>query len=301
MTIGADFARLADDLAGLKKHNRVAMLMSNRSNTAFQYFPAGSIDDQNTIVRWLYDACYRMNLEMDLISDTTADRKLLAAYDLIILPSVYSMTQELVADLDAYVKNGGHLLASMRSAFADEHLKIYADDQPYGLTACFGMTYDQFTEPGRTSLCSQAAAFSHKPVLSDWMELLTTLDTHTEVIARYDHPYWKEYAAVTHHAYGKGSAAYIGCYFDAVSLEEILQVLLERFGIRVGAEHFPVIRREGIGQDGKKIVFFFNYSNDGASYRVPFDGRELMGDTEVYAGDTSGLEPWGFHILKAQE
>ena len=298
MTIGADFARLSDDLAGLKKHNRIAMLMSNRSNTAFQYFPAGSISDQNTIVRWLYDAFYRMNLEMDLISDTTADSKLLAAYDLIILPSVYSITRQLAADLDAYVKNGGHLLASMRSAFADEHLKIYADDQPYGLTACFGMTYDQFTEPGRTSLSSQAVAFSKKPALSDWMELLITQDTQTEVIARYDHPYWKEYAAVTHHPYGEGSAAYIGCYFDAASLEEVLQMLMARFGMKMQAERFPVIRREGTGRDGRRIVYFFNYSNEPARYLVPFDGRELMEDAEVHAGDTCGLTPWGFHILR---
>ena len=301
MTIGADFARLSDTLTGMKKHNRIAMLMSNRSNTAFQYFPAGSIHDQNTIVRWLYDAFYRMNLEMDLISDTQADQKLLAAYDLIILPSVYSMSRELTENLDTYVKNGGHLLASMRSAFADEHLKIYADDQPYGLTACFGMTYDQFTEPGSTSLSSQAAAFSKKPKLSDWMELLIVQDAQTEVIARYDHPYWNEYAAVTHHLYGTGSAAYIGCYFDAASLEEVLRVLMARFGIDVGAEHFPLIRRAGTGPDGKKITYFFNYSNDDVYYTVPYDGTELIGNTKIHAKDTARLMPWGFHILKAQE
>ena len=51
MTIGADFKRLSDDLIHLKKRNRIAMIMSNRSNTAFRYFPAGTINDQNTIVR----------------------------------------------------------------------------------------------------------------------------------------------------------------------------------------------------------------------------------------------------------
>ena len=71
---------------------------------------------------------------MDLISDTQTDQTILADYDLILLPSVYSMTKSLTVQLDQYVKNGGHLLAAMRSAFADEHLKIYADDQPYGLT-----------------------------------------------------------------------------------------------------------------------------------------------------------------------
>lgn len=298
MTIGADMKRLTNDLLHLKKHNKIAMLMSNRSNTAFRYFPAGSINDQNTIVRWLYDAFYRMNLEMDMISDTQADPARLADYDLIVLPSVYSMPKILTEHLQAYVKNGGHLLAALRSAFADEHLKIYADDQPYGLTECFGMTYDQFTEPGRTSLSGTAVSFAEKPSLSDWMELLIPKDSQTEVIARYDHPYWNEYAAVTHHTYGKGSAAYIGCYFDSASLESVLNVLMERFEITVPKEHFPLIRKEGRNQNETAITYFFNYSSDSMDYTVPYDGTELIGNSPVCKQDTIRLKPWEFHILK---
>lgn len=299
MTIGADFKRLSDDLIHLTKRNRIAMIMSNRSNTAFRYFPAGTIDDQNTIVRWLYDAFYRMNLEMDLISDTQTDQTVLADYDLILLPSVYSMTKSLTVQLDQYVKNGGHLLAAMRSAFADEHLKIYADDQPYGLTGCFGMTYDQFTLPGGTSLQSDAVPFAKKPVLSDWMELLIPADENTETLVRYDHPYWKEYAAVTHHAYGNGSAAYLGCFFDADSLEAVLRTLMERFGIAVPKEHFPLIRKEGVNQSGAAVTYFFNYSGAPVNYTVPYDGTELTKHVTFHAQDTVRLEAWDVHILRS--
>lgn len=298
ITIGADFARLSDDLLHLKKTNRIAMMMSSRSNAAFRYFPAGTVNDQNTIVRWLYDAFYKMNLELDMICDTQADEALLADYDLIILPSVYSMSELLTQRLDNYVRNGGHLLAALRTAFADEHLKIYADDQPHGLTECFGMTYDQFTEPGRTSLSGGAVSFMEKPALSDWMELLIPNDNHTEVIARYDHPYWKEYAAVTCHAYGEGSAVYIGCYCDADSLEAILNTCMKRFEITVPKEHFPLIRKEGINAKGEAITYFFNYSNFDMEYTVPFHGMELIEHTAVQMHDTARLKPWGFHILK---
>lgn len=299
MTIGADFARLSDSLIHLKKHNRIAMMMSNRSNTAFKYFPAGNLKDQNTVVRWLYDAFYRMNLEIDLINDTETD---LSAYDMIILPSVYSMSQKTIRRLLAYTADGGHLLASFRTAFADEHLKIYADDQPYGLTDCFGITYDQFTEPGRTSLSSDIVSFTGDPILSDWMELLIPDENgETEILARYDHPYWKGYAAVTHHKYKKGSAAYLGCYFDENSLEQILRAILERFHITIPKEHFPLIRKEGTNQNGTKITYFFNYSNDPCSYAVPYQGTELIGQTSVKAQEKAILEPWGFHIIKAEE
>ncbi len=46
--------------------------------------------------------------------------------------------------------------------------------------------------------------------LSGWIELLIPQEK-TEVLAYYDHPYWGEYAAITHNQYGQGSATYIGC------------------------------------------------------------------------------------------
>lgn len=294
MTIGADFARLSNDLLHLQKNNRIAMILSSRSNTAFKYFPAGGIDDHNTIVRWLYDAFYRMNLELDMINDTESG---LSQYDLIVLPSIYALPAEQIKRLRSYVENGGHLLASMRTAFADTHLKIYADDQPYSLTDCFGMTYDQFTEPGNTSLSSETAEFSKKPKVTDWIELLIP-NKDTEVIARYDHPYWKEYAAVTHHAYGKGSAAYIGCFFDTDTLESILHVLCSRFGIEIPKEHFPLIRKTGVNQNGIQVTYFFNYSNAKITYEYPYTGTELISGCTTAAGRKAVLGPWEFQIIK---
>lgn len=294
MTIGADFARLSDTLKNLKKENKIAMMMSNRSNTAFRQFPAGEISDHNEIVRWLYDACYHLNLEMDMINDAETD---LSQYRLIILPSLYALSKEKIERLNAYVKNGGCLIASFRTAFADTQLKIYADDQPFGMTECFGMTYDQFTLPGKTSLTGNAVTFPEKPRLSEWMELLIPKEG-TEVIAGYDNPFWKDYAAVTCHKYGAGMASYIGCYFDGGSLERLLAVLLERFGIALPEERFPLIRKTGINDDGEQITYFFNYSGEAIRYEIPADSTELISGEAFPAGETKTLEPWGFHILK---
>ena len=161
------------------------------------------------------------------------------------------------------------------------------------------MTYDQFTLPGGTSLQSDAVPFAKKPVLSDWMELLIPADENTETLVRYDHPYWKEYAAVTHHAYGNGSAAYLGCFFDADSLEAVLRTLMERFGIAVPKEHFPLIRKEGVNQSGAAVTYFFNYSGAPVNYTVPYDGTELTKHVAFHAQDTVRLEAWDVHILRS--
>ena len=294
--IGSEFAKLTDDLLHLKKNNKVAMMLSNRSITSFKFFPAGDITDQNSILRWVYDALYKLNIEMDMIYD---DEKDLSKYDLIILPSLYSLPKSEIECLKQYVENGGHIIATFRTAFCDEHSKIYSEDQPYGLTEVFGMTYDQFTKPGKTTLQSDVVSFdkNKKPVLSDWMELIKP-NEGTEIIARYDHPYWKEYAAVTHNKCKKGSAAYIGCFFDSESLEIVLKKLLERSNIQLPEEHFPVIKKVGINHKGENIVFYFNYSGDKVEYKAPFDANELLEKKNVHQGQNVALDAWSFNILK---
>ena len=54
--------------------------------------------------------------------------------------------------LDEYVKNGGNLIATFRSCFADEHIKIYHDTQPHILHEALGIHYDQFTYPQDVSV-----------------------------------------------------------------------------------------------------------------------------------------------------
>lgn len=66
MQIGADFNRLSDDLLHLKKNNKVALMLSNRSITAFKFFPAGDIKDQNIILRWIYDAFYKISGNLEI-------------------------------------------------------------------------------------------------------------------------------------------------------------------------------------------------------------------------------------------
>lgn len=172
------------------------MMLSNRSITSFKFFAAGDIKDHNTILRWLYDSFYKLNYEMDMIY---YDENELEKYELIILPSLYSLSKKEIEKLKKYVENGGHLISTFRTAFTDEHVKIYNEDQSFGLTEVFGITYDQFTKPGKTSLQSDSISFDKNPVLSDWMELIKPIDNDTEIIARYQHPYWKDYVAVTHH------------------------------------------------------------------------------------------------------
>ncbi len=296
-TIGADFARYGSHLKHLRKKADIAFLLSNEALTGLQWFKAHTDLSYNDIVRWLYDAFYELNLECDILS--VEDTELFSQYKLLVTPALYSASDALITALKAYVEQGGHLVSTFKTAFSDPVLKIYADDQPHGLTDVFGMTYDQFTDAVNVSL--KDCAF---PVSSDstgaahyWMELLIP-DT-AQTLAVYDHPYWKEYAAVTRNRYGRGSAVYLGCYFDTALLKDLLSCLAEDAGLPLPAIHYPIVTKRGVNELQRQITYFFNYADAPASF--PWQGGDavlLMQDEALRHGDTITLGGWDFVIVE---
>ncbi|MDD3242937.1 MAG: beta-galactosidase [Eubacteriales bacterium] len=291
-TIGADLEKWNDDLIHLKKHNRAAVLVSNASLTALQWFPMPDLN-YNQVLRWLYDALYRLNVEVDFLfpeSETFAD------YDMIFCPALYSAPDALLAKLDAFVQGGGHLLATFKSGFTNENVQVRTEQQPGGLRAACGVSYSQFVTPKNVTLDGLELAGEQTRV-SSFMELLSCQGA--QVWASYHHPHWGKYAAVTHNRYGKGEATYIGCKTTDTVLEAILQKALRAAGLWGEAKRpsFPVIVRRGVNTRGKAVTYFFNYSEE--PRLVEYDGpaaRELTNGGTMQPGDALSLAAWDFRI-----
>ncbi len=108
-----------------------------------------------------------------------------------------------------------------------------ADRAPHNLTDVFGMTYSQFTRPnGHVSV--EFAGTLAKTASSDAQALIELLnaDADTEVLAAYGHYAWKDYAAVTRHAFGKGDAEWIATLLDADTIRAVMREAVEHAGHR---------------------------------------------------------------------
>lgn len=288
--IGREFEQLGSKILNLKKRCKIAFMLSNEALTGLKWFPAGGRLQYNDIFRWLYDAFYRMNLECDVISPEFGE---LSEYSVIVIPALYSASENTLRRISEYVKNGGHILATFKTGFSNEHLKIYSDSQPHLLTECFGMSYNQFTAPNKAAL-----QFETGPAeVSEWMELL--IPTTAAAWHHYIHRHWGKYAAVTHNRYEAGTATYLGCYFDGLYLEEIITRLWKELGLTLPEYHFPVICKEGINSDGMPVQFYFNYSDEEQDilYRGP-QGKLLLEDEEVHQDTLLLIKPWDVKIIE---
>ncbi len=302
--IGNEFARLGEHLVNLKKKNDVAVLVSNEALTALKWF---GIQNQalgeagnggigyNDVMRWMYDTLYRMNVECDFIWPESEN---LDQYKAVVVPALYAAPDELLIRLNQYVENGGTLIASFKTAFTNENVKVSHQVQPHILKNCLGVHYDQFTFPKNVGLTGETIL--KKNSLSEakvFMELLTA--DGAEVLASYEHYNWKDYAAITRNHYGKGQAVYIGCMTDEDTLKAVYKAVLPEAGVEIPEYHYPIIVRKGTNDLGKTIRYFLNYS--AVELEIPYEyknGEELLENTSVEKGAALQMPAWGVKIVE---
>ena len=306
--IGNEFARLGKHLVNLKKKNEVAVLVSNEALTALNWFriqeQAPGADAKsiyyNDVMRWMYDTLYHMNVECDFIWPESEN---LDQYKAIIVPALYAAPDELLIRLNQYVENGGTLIASFKTAFANENVKVSHEVQPHILSNCFGVHYDQFTFPKNVGLTGEIIPKktdqkgNAHPAANVFMELLVS--EGAEVLASYEHYNWKDYAAITRNHYGKGQAVYIGCMTDEETLKSVYKAVLPEAGVEIPEYHYPIIVRKGLNDLGKTVCYFLNYS--GMELEMPYDyknGIELLENTAVENGTALQMPAWGVKIVE---
>jgi beta-galactosidase len=293
--IGADIKRLGPKLADLKKNNDVAIYVSNRAQSAFDSFKLPGNIEYNQVMRPFYDALYRRNIEADVISpDGNAD---LSKYKMIVVPALYSASDEEIARLNAFAEAGGHLVYTFKSGFSNEDTKVRYASQPGAIAQAAGVNYQLFTEPKGVKIGSELYGLSGKELEARWwMEFLNP--TTAKVIARFEHHSWPNYAAITRNSYGKGEVTYIGFMPSDALIEGILTDTAKRAGVVwPDAARFPLIVRSGTLTNGSRVRYLLNYSRE--KQNIP---RELTNGTDLLTGRqaASTIDPWGVAILESR-
>ena len=296
--IGAEWKKIGQERLQITKQNRIALVTDNHSLTALKWFGIDQKVTYNDVMRTVYDSLYELNLECDIV-DVNAlqtDR-----YDMILTPALYSATEQTIGQLKQFVEKGGVLVSTLRSFVSDDHFSVYADRAPHGLTDVFGMYYQEIAAPGKTMIDGAKAQFM--------LELLNpAADT---VSVSYEHKYWGSYAGITQHAFGSGTAFYIGTYLDKAAMKPVLKKAAQKMRtlpeqytnpVMKDAQEefgFPLILRSGVNAEGNKLHYVMNYSEEDMAVRMPYAHvKDLVTGTEYQQGDELKLKDWDVCVLQ---
>ena len=308
-TIGRDFSLLSPVLDSLHSNNDVAILVSNDAMEALNWFkpdvPQPELNNAgnyiyNDILRRFWDALYDKNISVDIINAIDPET---CRYRVIIIPALYSASNELLEKINHYVERGGRVLVGFKSGFCDENLKVRSQTQPAILNQSCGVSYSQFVIPDDAGLRCVSGKLScvaeEKPEM--WMELLTATSENTSVLLEYDHPYWGEYAAATLCQYGKGQSLYVGFLPSKELVYELFMSLTDGLSLQSRTSSlytWPLVIRKMENKENQCVNFIFNYSGKEKAFIIP--------DTDMYeplTGETHSkhssvnIVPWGMRIL----
>ncbi len=302
-----ELQKIGPHLVGLKIHNQVAILWSRDSRNAIGFMPFSSSGPQwsddpptatyTTLVRQLHRSLYDLNVGADFVFPTSTD---FSAYKLLIVPALYISDDALLQRISDYVKNGGHVVMTFKSGFANENSAVRWVRAPGPLREAAGFSYQEFSSLKHPlALKGDPFHVGDANQVEYWAEFLM-LD-HAKALAYYDQPFFGRWPAITENNFGAGTLLYEGTYLSDRLQTAVLRTSLEQAGLAGPDQQLPtaVHTQQGINRLGKRVHYFFNYSGAERNFHYAnADGIDLLNEKPVATGAELTLAPWDLAIIE---
>lgn len=262
--VGAEFVKAGPVLAGTTVHSEVAILQDYDSRWAIDWQRHNQLFDPVESLLGFYGPLRQLVRSVDVIADTSP----LSSYKLVVAPSLNLITPQAAANLEAYVRGGGHLVLGQRSGMKDADNGLWPERQPGPLAAMLGARVEQWYALEKPVPIEGIWGSGEDAV---WAEYLGVDSPDTKVLMRYGKSNgWLDGqpAAVTRQA-GKGSITYIGAALNGDTMRSAAKWMIAQSGVQAVMPDTPpdvdVSIRSGAG---KQVVILTNYGVQPATVQL---------------------------------
>jgi beta-galactosidase len=310
----AEFSRIAHELldhdallTDLKPDEDVAFLYSQDSKYALEFQPSlaqpVTFRADHGAYRKTFDTFYHAFFEARAQSVVLHPQQDFEAYPLVVVPSLYIADDMLLQRLLRYAENGGHLLLTFKSGYADEHAQIHHVRAPGVLREGIGASYQEFSNlVSDLSLenLDESFALPNDARATGWADGLL-LEGATP-LAYYQHPHFGRFPAIVSNAYGKGRITYCGTLPNPALAKTLADWVLQQAGIEPLFTELPTPVRlaSATATSGEKLYFFSNWSWDKQTLTNLPSGYELFSGNEIDGETSLELEAWDTRIVVAR-
>ncbi len=302
-----ELEKFGPQLTGLKIKNQVAILYSRDSSNAINFMPyggpaptrswTGEPDGYISLLQQMHKSLYDLNIGCDFVFPDTQD---FSAYKLLIVPMLYISDDALLQRISDYVKNGGHVVMTFKSGFANENSAVRWVRAPGPLREAAGMSYQEFSNLEKPlALKGDPFHVGDDNKVQYWAEFL--MPEHAHAVAYYDHPFFGKWPAITENEYGTGRLLYEGTYLSNALQTAVLKGEVEKAGLTGPDQQLPahVHVQHGVNRFGKRLHYYFNYSPDAVKVSYPYAaGTSLLDGKQVANGQQMTLSPWDLCIVE---
>lgn len=291
----AELKRVGPLLANLERRNQVAILFSIDSFHGIQFMPFSDRINYQSFVQQFHRTLYQLNVGVDFVTPESDWSR----YRVLLVPPLYVASDSDLEKLVAFVRDGGHVIVTLKSGFTNEFNTVRHAMMPGPLRPAAGFRYQEFSTL-RQPLPLRGDPFhaGEDNRVSEWAEMLIL--EGAEALAWYDHPFFGRYPAITRNQFGKGTFTYEGTVLtDALQRAVVLDVLT-RAGLAGPDQKLPAPVRVKHGTAaGRKLHFYFNYSSSEQTFPYNYGAaEELLTGNKAATGESVRLSPWGVAIFR---
>ena len=258
----------------------------------------GEPDGYASVVQQMHKSLYDLNVGSDFVFPDDAG---FSQYKLLIVPALYISDDALLQRISDYVKNGGHVVMTFKSGFANENSAVRWVRAPGRLREAAGISYQEFSnlekplalkddpfhvgDDNQVSLLgrvSDAGACEGGCVLRPSV-LRQVAGDHRERVRQ-------------------GDVALRGNVSFRRIADGLAAAARWRRRVAVGADQqlpAAVHVQHGVNQMGKRVHYYFNYSGEEAKVSYGYGaGTSLLDGKAVTKGAQLTLAPWDLAIVE---
>lgn len=282
--LGAELHTLGDACIDGQTRAAVGMLFDWDNWWALE-LTSGPTQDMDYLdqVHTYYKAFYEKNIPLDIVKVSSDFGK----YRVLVAPLLYMNKPGVAEKLEAFVQNGGTLIATYMTGVADENDRCVFGAYPGGLRDVLGIWVEETDamypdESNSMVMCIQDESFGSGYQCGFLCDLLHTTTART--LAEYGSDFYKGRACFTVNDYGKGKAYYLASEPEKAFLMDFVEHVCRETGIR------PIFKSEGrveiCARENEKgeVIFLMNHWQEPAKVYLENDVCRNLLNGEILSG-----------------
>ena len=298
--LGADLNKLSDEgiLGSRLAKSRVAVVFDYESEWATEHTatPTQHVHHVDEPLAW-----FRALADQGVTADVVPVRGAWDDYEMVVLPSVYLLSEETTRRVRDYVVGGGRLVVTYYTGISDEKDHVWLGGYPGSIRDVVGVRVEEFMPMGNDFTgVPDHLDLSNGAVAHDIADVIGSVDESATVLATFKDDPWTGMdgvPAIVAHTFGEGRSVYVGARLGRDGIALSLPEILDSLGMaEAGGNDGRVLHVEREGADGSRFVFSFNRTHE--TVRVPVEGEVVVSSFADVDGETASIKPNGVIVTK---
>ena len=298
--LGADLNKLSDEgiLGSRLAKSRVAVVFDYESEWATEHTatPTQHVHHVDEPLAW-----FRALADQGVTADVVPVRGAWDDYEMVVLPSVYLLSEETTRRVRDYVVGGGRLVVTYYTGISDEKDHVWLGGYPGSIRDVVGVRVEEFMPMGDDFTgVPDRLELSNGAVAHDIADVIGSVDGTATVLETFKDDPWTGMdgaPAIVAHTFGEGRSVYVGTRLGRDGIALSLPEILDSLGMaEAGGNDGRVLHVEREGADGSRFVFSFNRTHE--TVRVPVEGEVVVSSFADVDGETASIKPNGVIVTK---